>query len=288
MKDTIVFTFGRMSPPTSGHAKLVKEVIRVSKKKNADHAVWLSKTHDSKKNPLDVNTKVKFLSKMVPGSIVKAADQSIRTFIEVAKYYSGKYKNIVMVAGSDRVAEYERLLNQYNGKEFHFDSVSVESAGERDPDSDGITGISGTKMREYARLNDLKSFKSGTENLSDSEAHELMTAVRKGMKFESFIEYLSRIKEERFMEGEWENVEEAEFQGRKVTLNKPFYTPDGPKKSAVYVKNKEGKVIIVRFGDPEMTIKKSNPERRKSFRARHNCSDKDDPTTPGYWSCAAW
>ena len=78
------------------------------------------------------------------------------------------------------------------------------------------------------------------------------------------------------------------YQGKKVTLNNPFYTPGERKKSAVYVKNPAGKVVIVRFGDPDMTIKKSNPERRKNFRARHNCAEAKDKTTPRHWSCAAW
>lgn len=75
---------------------------------------------------------------------------------------------------------------------------------------------------------------------------------------------------------------------REAALNKPFRTPDGPKKFAVYVKNKEGKVVIVRFGDPEMEIKRDDPERRKSFRARHKCESQNDPTTPAYWSCKMW
>jgi len=78
------------------------------------------------------------------------------------------------------------------------------------------------------------------------------------------------------------------YQGKKVTLNKPFYTSGERKKSAVYVKNPANKVVIVRFGDPDMTIKKSNPERRKNFRARHNCAEAKDKTTPKFWSCAAW
>ena len=78
------------------------------------------------------------------------------------------------------------------------------------------------------------------------------------------------------------------YQGKKVTLNNPFYTPGERKKSAVYVKNPAGKVVIVRFGDPDMKIKKSNPERRKNFRARHNCAEAKDKTTPRHWSCKAW
>lgn len=71
-------------------------------------------------------------------------------------------------------------------------------------------------------------------------------------------------------------------------LNKPFRTPDGPKKFAVYVRNKAGNIILVRFGDPEMEIKRDDPARRKSFRARHKCDQQNDPTTPAYWSCRMW
>jgi len=80
----------------------------------------------------------------------------------------------------------------------------------------------------------------------------------------------------------------SEYQGRKVTLNKPFRTPDGPKKFAVYVKNESGNVVIVRFGDPNMTIKKNIPERRKSFRARHNCDNPGPRWKSRYWACKSW
>lgn len=80
----------------------------------------------------------------------------------------------------------------------------------------------------------------------------------------------------------------SEYQGRKVSLNKPFRTPDGPKKFSVYVKNNKGNVIKVNFGDPNMKIKKNIPNRRKSFRARHKCDQATDKTTPRYWSCKMW
>lgn len=80
----------------------------------------------------------------------------------------------------------------------------------------------------------------------------------------------------------------AEYQGRKVTLNKPFRTPDGPKKSAVYVKNQSGKVVIVRFGDKNMSIKKNIPARRKSFRARHKCDNPGPIWKARYWACKSW
>ena len=80
----------------------------------------------------------------------------------------------------------------------------------------------------------------------------------------------------------------AKYQGKTVTLNKPFRTPGGPKKFSVYVKNDKGNVIKVNFGDPDMDIKRDDPKRRKSFRARHKCDSKKDKTTPGYWSCYQW
>ena len=83
-------------------------------------------------------------------------------------------------------------------------------------------------------------------------------------------------------------LEEAEYQGRKVSLGKPFLTPGGPKKRSVYVKNAKGNVVKVNFGDPNLKIKKSNPKRRKSFRARHKCHTAKDRTTPRYWSCKFW
>jgi hypothetical protein len=105
--------------------------------------------------------------------------------------------------------------------------------------------------------------------------------------------YLPNIKGKKIYEDQYGSVEilpiqESEYKGRKVTLNKPFYTPDGPKKRSVYVKNSKGNVVKVNFGDPNMEIKRDSPSHRKSFRARHKCSEKKDRTTPGYWSCKAW
>ena len=85
-----------------------------------------------------------------------------------------------------------------------------------------------------------------------------------------------------------ENVEAAEYQGKKVTLGKPFRTQGGKKKFAVYVKNSSGRVVVVRFGDPNMEIKRDDPKRRKAFRDRHNCDTATDRTTPRYWSCRQW
>ena len=84
------------------------------------------------------------------------------------------------------------------------------------------------------------------------------------------------------------NAVDADYQGKKVTLNKPFRTPNDSKKFAVYVKNKDDNVIIVRFGDSDMEIRRDNEKARASFRARHDCENKTDKTKAGYWSCKLW
>ena len=91
-----------------------------------------------------------------------------------------------------------------------------------------------------------------------------------------------RLKEEE------EVIEEAEYRGRKVTLNKPFLTPDGPKKRSVYVKNAKGNVVKVNFGQKGVAIKKHLPKHRKSYRARHHCQNPGPKDRANYWSCKAW
>ena len=110
-------------------------------------------------------------------------------------------------------------------------------------------------------------------------------------EFESRDERIPALKGKLIYEDEYGSVElinEAKYKGKKVTLNKPFYTPGGPKKRSVYVKNEKGNIVKVNFGDPNMKIKKSSPSHRKSFRARHNCENPGPKTKARYWSCRAW
>lgn len=185
---TIVAAFGRFNVPTIGHGLLAKKVVDTAKSFKADHIVYASRTQDAKKNPLDVDTKVKYLKKMFPGINFKAANEDVRTFIEMAAKLSEEgYRNLVMIAGSDRIEEYQKLLDKYNGKDFKFNSIKVVSAGERDPDADGAAGMSGTKMREAAIKGDFKAFRSGIpKTLSDKDTKELMEKVRKIMIKEEF------------------------------------------------------------------------------------------------------
>ena len=192
----LVFAFGRFNPPTIGHAKLMREVIIQARKNGANHIVYASASTDKRSNPLDQKTKVKFMKKMFPQSNIKAAGGTQRTFMEVLKFYNKIYGEIIMIAGSDRVAEFQTLANKYNGtKEYEYKSVRVVSSGERDPDAEGVAGMSASKMREMAKNNDFRSFKAGVSSLSDRESKKLFKAVKKGMGIteglESFTNFLN-------------------------------------------------------------------------------------------------
>ena len=181
----VVFAFGRFQPPTNGHELLVNAVKRLAASQSADHVIFASRTHDKKKNPLPVDRKVYYLSRMFPNTNFVAANDKIRTPIEAAKALSGKYKNLIMIAGSDRVPGFQKLLNDYNGKEYNFDTIEVISAGERDPDADDATGMSGTKMRDAAKKGDYASFKRGLpKTLTDLDGKRLMNEIRQGMGLE--------------------------------------------------------------------------------------------------------
>src|SRR6056300_2090214 len=144
---TLVFAFGRMNPPTNGHGKLITKVKRMAQQNRADHLVIASHSYDKNKNPLDPQKKLKHLKAMFPNTNFKLSDTANPSFIAQLKLLTGKYDNVIMIAGSDRVQAFQTLLDQYNGKDFTFKSIKVVSAGERDPDAEGVTGISASKMR---------------------------------------------------------------------------------------------------------------------------------------------
>ena len=191
----LIFAFGRFNPPTTGHAKLMKEVITQARKNNANHIVYASASTDRRKNPLDVNTKVKFMKKMFPQNKIQAAGGNQRTFMEILKFYNKMYGEVIMVAGSDRIREFQTLIDKYNGRDYEYKKVTVVSSGERDPDAEGVSGMSASKMREMAKNNDYRNFKTGVTGLSDRDTKELFNAVKKGMGIregyvESFTNFL--------------------------------------------------------------------------------------------------
>lgn len=202
----LVFAFGRFNPPTIGHDKLMREVISQARKNGANHIVYASASTDKRKNPLDQNTKIKFMKKMFPKNKIAGAGGNQRTFMEVLKFYDKMYGEIIMIAGSDRINEFQKLADKYNGKDYNYKSIRVVSSGDRDPDAEGVTGMSASKMREMAKQNDFKTFKTGlTRNLSDRDAKQLFDAVKKGMglkeRYESFTDFLNNdLREEYYQE----------------------------------------------------------------------------------------
>ena len=188
-----VVAFGRMNPPTVGHAALIDHVKAHAEANNADAHVFLSHTQDKKKNPLSYETKLGYAQKAF-GDVVKKSEA--KSPLEALKQLHGKYDHVTMVAGSDRVDEYKNLLNKYNGHPDHykFKSIKVVSAGDRDPDAEGVSGMSASKMREHAKNNDHESFSSGLPDALKSHSHELMQHVRSGMNLkESYAVVYARV-----------------------------------------------------------------------------------------------
>ena len=178
----VVFAFGRFNPPTIGHEVLINAVKNAAAEQNADHVIYVSRTQDHKANPLSVDQKMHYLKLMFPGTNFVACDDQVRTPIEAAKHLNGQYSDLVMIAGSDRATTFQELLNKYNGVEFKYQTATVISAGDRDPDSDSASGMSATKIRAAAVENDFESFRQGLPNsLSDKDAHQLMALVQAGM-----------------------------------------------------------------------------------------------------------
>ncbi len=192
---TLVFAFGRMNPPTNGHGKLVTKVKRMAQQNRADHLIIASHSFDKNKNPVAPEKKLKHLNAMFPSTNFKLSDKQHPNFISQLKLLTGQYDKVIMVAGSDRVNEFQNLLDRYNGRDFTFKSVKCVSAGQRDPDAEGVTGISASKMRLHAKNNDFASFKRGLP-AGYRGAKQLFKDVRDGMQIkESYKSFSFFIKE---------------------------------------------------------------------------------------------
>ena len=183
-KQPVVFAFGRLNPPTIGHQKLIERIITIAKRVKGLPVLYVSASQDKNKNPLTAKQKVDYLKKVYPRGIdIRTATGNERTFMEILKNrFDKKYTDVYMVAGSDRVAEFKRLIKKYNGTDYNFDTVNVVSAGERDPDATGATGMSASKMRGFASVNDFTSFKQGLiSGTKEKDAMKLFKDLKKGM-----------------------------------------------------------------------------------------------------------
>lgn len=221
---TVYFTFGRMNPPTVGHGKVMDTLARKAGKN--PYKVYVSQSQDAKKNPLSYSDKVKHVRKMFPkhGRSVMV-DKKVRTVIDalVALYNQG-FANVVMVVGSDRVRDFDILLNKYNGVKarhgfYNFQSIKIASAGARDPDAEGVEGMSASKQRENASNNDFMSFVSGTPKaMNNKDARRLFNDVRKGMGLKEEKSFKNHVNLKTKSETREQYVKGALFElGDKVT-----------------------------------------------------------------------
>ena len=189
----VVMAFGRMNPPTTGHAKLVDKVHELAKEHNAHHEVIVSHSQDKEKNPLSQEQKIKHAKRFFPHTNIVGSSKEHPSFIAHAKRLNqAGHQHLIMVAGSDRVPEYQRVLNTYNGKEFHYKKISVVSAGHRDPDAEGTEGMSASKMRHHASTGNYSEFKKGIpSHVPEHHAKELYNDVRKGMGLHEAVGHIN-------------------------------------------------------------------------------------------------
>ena len=191
---SIAFTFGRFNPPTTGHEKLIRKVASV----RADQfRIFLSRSEDAKKNPLSPRQKLDHMKKMFPRYARNIEINTTNMILDIAsKLHRQGFTEIFMVVGSDRVREFETILNKYNDVRsrhgyYNFDNINVLSAGERDPDAEGVSGMSASKMRDAASKGDLDSFKKGLP-AGYSNAEKLFIDVRTGMRLAASYTYVAK------------------------------------------------------------------------------------------------
>ena len=177
----VVVAWGRFNPPTIGHQKLIEAVANIAK--GDDYFIYPTHTHKKPKDPLPSDKKVEYMKKMFPTHAAHIIyNKNVNTIIKLLQEYQGTYTDLTLVAGSDRIPSYKALLDKYNGIEYTYRNLDVVSAGERDPDADGASGMSASKMREAAKELDTVTFRKGiSENLSNQDTTKLMLEVRKGM-----------------------------------------------------------------------------------------------------------
>jgi hypothetical protein len=195
----VFFTFGRMNPPTIGHGKLMNTMS--AKAGTNPYKVYLSQSSDARKNPLTYDQKIKHSRKMYPKharSIIK--DKKLRNVFEVASsLYDQGFNRVTMVVGADRITEFETLLNKYNGKKgrhgfYNFERINIVSAGDRDPDAEGVEGMSASKQRENASKNDFTAFSQGVpSSMNNRDAKKLFNDVRTGMGLKETKEFKNKV-----------------------------------------------------------------------------------------------
>ena len=183
-KGTLTLAFGRFNPPHAGHLQLMDVAAQSAEAEGSDYIIVPSRTQDKKKNPLDADTKISMMRSMFPQHSERIMnDPGNRSIFDVLKRaHNDGYANVRIVAGQDRVKEFDKLSQSYNGALYQFDGLEVISSGDRDPDSDGVEGLSSSRMRLAAMEGDFKTFRSGLpEDIPRKQAMALFDTVRQGM-----------------------------------------------------------------------------------------------------------
>lgn len=181
----IVIVFGRFNPPTVGHGRLLDAAAREAKRTNSELKIYPSRTQDTKKNPLDPGIKINYMRQMFPNykeQIVN--DSEAKTIFDVLTNAHGDgYSNATIMVGQDRLSEFQGLAQKYNGSEMYdFENIVVLSGGARDPDSEGISGMSASKMRSYAVDGNYQAFAKGIpDTLKPMQKRELYSVLRRSM-----------------------------------------------------------------------------------------------------------
>jgi hypothetical protein len=196
---SVYFTFGRMNPPTTGHEKLFNALA--AKAGRNPYRIFVSQSQDAKKNPLAYKDKIKAIRKMFPKHARSVmVNNNVKNAMNAAsELYKEGYKTLVMVVGSDRVREFSTLLEKYNGQKgrhgfYNFSRINVVSAGDRDPDAEGVEGMSASKMRAAASAGDFTKFSQGVpRNVSNAETKAIYNMVRKGMGLKETKEYAKHV-----------------------------------------------------------------------------------------------
>jgi hypothetical protein len=193
-KGTVTVAFGRFNPPTVGHEKLLNAAKAASK--GGDYNIYPSRTQDDKKNPLSPDEKIAFMRQLYPKHGERIVnDGDMKTIFNVLqKANEDGYSSVNIMVGSDRQAEFEKLALKYNGELYDFEDINVVSAGERDPDAEGVEGMSASKLRKAAAEDDFKTWLSGMPSKVDEKlAQNIFNAVKRKAKAKSVKESLWQI-----------------------------------------------------------------------------------------------
>ena len=186
---SISITFGRFNPPTTGHEALLSKVKAASK--GGEYRIYPSRSQDPQKNPLDPGTKIKFMKQAYPdhANAIQNSEE-MRTIFDVLQTLDGEgYSTVNLVVGGDRVSEFNSLATKYNGDLYNFDQIKVSSAGDRDPDGEGVEGMSASKLRKAAMDDDYDTFVSGMpEKLGRKGKQELYNTLRQAMQVQEELD----------------------------------------------------------------------------------------------------